>query len=228
MYKPLLYAVLVLLVSGCHKKQRADLIVTNAVVYTVNDSFSTAQAFAVTDGRFQAVGSEKEILSNYKSKNHLDADGRTIVPGLIDGHCHFYNLGVFMQKVDLVGTSSYQEVLDRVLEFQKDKSPEFIIGRGWDQNDWEVKEYPSRTELDRLFPNTPVALTRIDGHAMLVNRAALDLAGMKADTRVEGGEIVVKDGRATGVLVDNAMDLMQAVIPPPDLETSVLSLKDAE
>ncbi len=228
MYKPLLYAVIFLLASACHKKQKADLIVTNATIYTVNDSFSTAQAFAVTDGRFQAVGTEKEILADYKSKNILDVGGKTIVPGLIDGHCHFYNLGVFMQKVDLVGTSSYREVLDRVLEFQKDKSPEFIIGRGWDQNDWEVKEYPTRTELDRLFPNTPVALTRIDGHAMLVNGAALDLAGIKAETTVEGGEIVVADGRVTGVLVDNAMDLIQAVMPPPDLETRIRSLKDAE
>ena len=228
MYKPLLYAVIVLLVSACHKKQRADLIVTNATIYTVNDSFSTAQAFAVTDGRFQAVGTEKEILDDYKSKNILDAGGKTIVPGLIDGHCHFYNLGVFMQKVDLVGTSSYREVLDRVLEFQKDKSPEFIIGRGWDQNDWEVKEYPTRTELDRLFPNTPVALTRIDGHAMLVNGAALELANIDAETTVEGGEIVVADGRVTGVLVDNAMDLIQAVMPPPDLETRIRSLRDAE
>ena len=228
MYKPLLYAVIVLLVSACHKKQRADLIVTNATIYTVNDSFSTAQAFAVTDGRFQAVGTEEQILADFKSKNILDAGGKTIVPGLIDGHCHFYNLGVFMQKVDLVGTSSYREVLDRVLEFQKDKSPEFIIGRGWDQNDWEVKEYPTRSELDRLFPNTPVALTRIDGHAMLVNGAALELANIDAGTTVEGGEIVVADGRVTGVLVDNAMDLVQAVMPPPDLETRIRSLKDAE
>ncbi len=228
MYKPLLYAVIVLLVSSCHKKQRADLIVTNAIVYTINDSFSTAQAFAVTDGRFQAVGSEKDILANYKSKNHLDADGRTIVPGLIDGHCHFYNLGVFMQKVDLTGTGSYREVLERVLEFQKEKSSDFIIGRGWDQNDWEVKEYPTRAELDRRFPNTPVALTRIDGHAMLVNQAALELAGIDAETRVEGGEIVVKDGWVTGVLVDNAMDLVQAVIPATDRDTEIQSLKDAE
>ena len=228
MYKPLLYAVIVLLVSACHKKQRADLIVTNATIYTVNDSFSTAQAFAVTDGRFQAVGTEEQILADFKSKNILDAGGKTIVPGLIDGHCHFYNLGVFMQKVDLVGTSSYRQVLDRVLEFQKDKSPEFIIGRGWDQNDWEDKEYPTRSELDRLFPNTPVALTRIDGHAMLVNGAALELANIDAGTTVEGGEIVVADGRVTGVLVDNAMDLVQAVIPPPDLETRIRSLKDAE
>ena len=228
MYKPLLYAVIALLLSSCQKKQRADLIVTNAVVYTVNDSFSTAQAFAVTDGRFQAVGTDKEILSGYKSGNHLDAGGKTIVPGLIDGHCHFYNLGVFMQKVDLVGTQSYREVLERVVEFQKDKQSDFIIGRGWDQNDWERTEYPTRSELDRLFPHTPVALTRIDGHAMLVNGAALELAKIDADTEVEGGEIVTENGRVTGILVDNAMDLVQAVIPPSDQATDIKSLKDAE
>ena len=228
MYKPLIYLAVFFFLTGCQEKTLADLIVTNANIITVDESFSSADAFAVADGKFLAVGSEKDILSQYQSKNRLDADGKTIVPGLIDGHCHFYNLGIFMQKVDLVGTKSYQEVLDRVVQFQKDKKSDFIIGRGWDQNDWDNKEYPTRKELDRLFPNTPVALTRIDGHAMLVNKAALDLAGINGETKIEGGEILIKDGKATGVLVDNAMNLVEAVIPAPDRDTNIKSLMDAQ
>ena len=228
MYKPLIYAVIALLLSGCQKKINADLIVTNANVFTVNDSFAKAEAFAVIDGKFAAVGTEKEILSGYRSKNLMDAEGKTIVPGLIDGHCHFYNLGVYMQKVDLVGTKSFAEVIDRVAAFQKEKKAGFILGRGWDQNDWENKNYPTRAELDRLFPKTPVALTRIDGHAMLVNKAALDLAGIDEKTEVEGGEIVMQDGKPSGVLVDNAMDLVSAQIPEVDRAEAIRSLKDAE
>jgi len=228
MYKPLIYVAVVFLLAGCQEKTVADLIVTNAKIITVDDSFSSADAFAVADGKFLAAGSKKEIMSRYRSTNKIDADGKTIVPGLIDGHCHFYNLGIFMQKVDLAGTESYQEVLDRVVAFQKKQKSDFIIGRGWDQNDWENKEYPTRKELDRLYPKTPVALTRIDGHAMLANKAALDLAGIDRDTEIEGGEIVVEDGKVTGVLVDNAMNLVEAVIPAPDRETKVKSLLDAQ
>jgi len=228
MYKPLMYAAVVLFLAGCQEKTTADLIVSNAKIITVDDSFSSADAFAVADGKFLAVGSKKEIMSQFRSQNKIDADGKTIVPGLIDGHCHFYNLGIFMQKVDLVGTKSYQEVLDRVTRFQKDKKSDFIIGRGWDQNDWDSKDYPTRKELDRLFPRTPVALTRIDGHAMLANKAALDLSGIDSGTKIEGGEIVVKDGKVTGVLVDNAMNLVEAIIPAPDRETKIKSLLDAQ
>ena len=217
--------MIALFLSGCQKKINADLIVTNANVFTVNDSFAKAEAFAVIDGKFAAVGTEKEILSEYRSKNRLDAEGKTIVPGLIDGHCHFYNLGVYMQKVDLVGTKSFAEVIDRVAAFQKEKKAGFILGRGWDQNDWENKDYPTRAELDRLFPKTPVALTRIDGHAMLVNKAALDLAGIDEKTTVEGGEIVMQDGKPSGVLVDNAMDLVSAQIPAVDRAEAIRSLK---
>ena len=228
MYKPLIYVAVIFLLAGCQEKTVADLIVTNAKIITVDDSFSSADAFAVADGKFLAVGSKKEIMSKFRSQNKMDADGKTIVPGLIDGHCHFYNLGIFMQKVDLAGTESYQEVLDRVVAFQKEHKSDFIIGRGWDQNDWDSKEYPTRKELDRLYPKTPVALTRIDGHAMLANKAALDLAGIDLDTEIVGGEVVVENGKVTGVLVDNAMNLVEAVIPAPDRDTKIKSLLDAQ
>jgi hypothetical protein len=133
-----------------------------------------------------------------------------------------------MQKVDLTGTKSYDEVIERIKAFQKEKNATFITGRGWDQNDWEVKEFPTKDKLDALFPNTPIAVVRIDGHALLVNQAALDLAKIDADTQVSGGEIIKENGKITGVLIDGAMSLIYPTIPSVSKEESIQALKDAE
>ena len=209
-------------------KEEADMVVVNANIYTVDSDFSKAEAFAVKNGKFIAVGTSEEIREMYTSDQIVDADGRTITPGLIDAHCHFYGLGLTQQVVDLVGSTSYAEVLERVQQFQNEQQKEFIIGRGWDQNDWEVKEFPTKKELDSIFPETPVALERVDGHAYLVNQAAFDKAGVKWDTEVVGGEIVKNEFGNTGVLIDNPMSLIDAVIPAPTLEAKVQALKDAE
>ena len=213
---------------SCTSKQHADLIITNANIYTVNDSFSKVEAFAISNGKFIAVGTTDDIKSKFNAYKEIDADNKTILPGLIDGHCHFYSLGTYMQKVDLSGTKSYQEVIQKIKEFQKEKKAAFITGRGRDQNDWEVKEYPTKHKLDRLFPKTPIAVRRIDGHAMLVNQAALDLAGIDNDTKVIGGEIIKKNGKITGVLIDNAMELVNKIIPTLSKKESIQALKDAE
>src|SRR5210317_398951 len=153
MYKPLIYLIGVCVLLSCTtQKQKADLIVTNANIYTVNDLLPKAEAFAVLDGKFIGVGSSQEIQAAFKSRNSIDAGGKTIVPGLIDGHCHFYNLGTGLQKAELTGTRSYEEVLDRLKKFQKEKNVSFIQGQGWDQNDWEEKEFPDKGALDQLFP----------------------------------------------------------------------------
>ncbi len=206
-----------------------DLIVTNANIYTVDSTFSKATALAIKDGEFVAVATDGEIAAAFESTSVLDAEGKTIVPGLIDAHCHFYGLGMNQQVVNLRGTKSYQEVLDKVSAFQKEKPSNFIQGRGWDQNDWEVKKFPTKEALDALFPNTPVALERVDGHAYLVNQKALDMAGITGSTQVDGGEIVKDDqGVPTGVLVDNPMGMVDAVIPKPSKATQIQALKDAE
>jgi hypothetical protein len=205
-----------------------DLIVTNANVYTVDANFSKANSFAVKDGKFVAVGDSEEITQKYDAAEQLDAEGKTIVPGLIDAHCHFYGLGQNQQVVDLVGTQSFDEVVERVVAFQKERPSNFIRGRGWDQNDWEVKEFPTKDKLDELFPDTPVALERVDGHAYLVNQKALDMAGITTETQTEGGEIVKENGAITGVLVDNPMALVDKVIPEASLEQKIQALKDAE
>ncbi|MBT8284878.1 MAG: amidohydrolase family protein, partial [Flavobacteriaceae bacterium] len=183
----------------------ADLLLFNANIYTVNDSFDTAEALAVNEGKIIAVGSNEEIQEKYQGDKVIDANGKTVIPGLIDAHCHFYGLGLNQLKVDLVGTGSYEEVLERVKYFQDQNPSNFIQGRGWDQNDWEVKEFPTKEELDALFPDIPVALERVDGHAYLVNQKALDLAGITDATTVQGGEIIKKNGKISGVLIDNPM-----------------------
>ena len=226
--KKLLLIATIVLVFSCTTKEEVDLIVTNANIYTVDANFSKANSFAVKDGKFVAVGDSEEITQKYDAAEQLDAEGKTIVPGLIDAHCHFYGLGQNQQVVDLVGTQSFDEVVERVVAFQKERPSNFIRGRGWDQNDWEVKEFPTKNKLDELFPDTPVALERVDGHAYLVNQKALDMAGITTETQTEGGEIVKENGVITGVLVDNPMALVDKVIPEASLAQKIQALKDAE
>nr|WP_298928686.1 amidohydrolase [uncultured Allomuricauda sp.] len=228
MNKFLFYFSITLLFASCNSKEEVDLIVFNANVYTVDANFSKATSIAVKDGKIVAVADIEDINQKYKAKKEIDAEGKTIVPGLIDAHCHFYGLGLTQQVVDLVGTSSFDDIIDKVVAFQKEHPANFIQGRGWDQNDWEVKEFPTKDKLDELFPDTPIALERVDGHAYLVNQKALDLAGITASTEIEGGEIVKKDGKITGVLVDNPQRMIDAVIPQPNRATQIQALKDAE
>jgi len=211
------------------EKISADLLVKNATIYTVNDAFETANAFVVKDGKILEIGLKPELELKYTLKETYDANGATIVPGLIDAHAHLYNLGVAQQQVNLVGTASYEEILERVQAFQQEKNAPYITGRGWDQNDWDIKKFPSKKELDTLFPDTPVALTRIDGHAMIVNSKAIELAGITSETKMEGGEVVLDSlGQLTGILVDSPMSLVWKSIPAPSREFSIQALKDAE
>ncbi len=229
MRKTSLFCLIGCLLFSCAKKEQADLIVHNAVVYTVDSSFTVAEAFAVKDGRFLAIGSSSEILKSYRSTQILDAEGRPIYPGFIDAHCHFLRYGLGLQQADLTGTQSFAEAVER-LSAHRRKYPvaEWIIGRGWDQNDWPVKQFPDRDTLDKLFPDTPVLLTRVDGHAALANGKALQLAGLTNKSKVSGGVVEVKNGRLTGILVDNAIGLVRRSVPAPSREETVAGLKAAE
>ncbi len=213
--------------SCTSNKTEVDTIITNANVYTVNSTFGKAQAFAVKDGKFVEVGTTSDINNKYQATNTIDAKGQTVLPGFIDAHCHFYGLGLNQLRVNLVGTTSFDEVMRTVIDFQNERSNTFIIGRGWDQNDWDEKVYPNKALLDRLYPETPVALTRIDGHAMLCNQAALDLAGINKSTKIEGGEILKKNGELTGVLIDNPMELVEAIFPEPTQQQQIDALLEA-
>jgi len=217
------------ILSSCESKEEVDLLVINAKAYTVDADFSTAEAFAVKEGKIVEVGSTSDLSSKYTAKETLDAEQKTILPGLIDAHAHLYNLGLKLSRVDLDGTVSYKDVISRLQEFKK-KFPEteYIIGRGWDQNDWPIKEFPTKDTLDLLFPDTPVALTRIDGHAMIVNQKALDKANIDESTPVFGGEIVQNNGKLTGILIDNPMAKIRATFPKLDKAAQTTALKSAE
>ncbi len=209
-------------------KEKVDLIVVNANVYTVDKVFSKAQSFAIKDGKFLAIGSNQEIEDKYIADQVIDADGKTIVPGLIDAHCHFYGLGLNQLAVDLVGTKSFEEILDRISLFNEKNKSDFIFGQGWDQNDWEDKKFPTKELLDEVYPDIPVVLERIDGHAFLVNQKALAMAGINTDTKAVGGEIVKENGQLTGVLVDGPMDLIGPIMPRLSKESKIQALKDAQ
>ncbi len=215
--------------SACQSKQKVDLIVYHAVVYTVNPQFDTVSAFAVRDGKFVAVGTDREILDHYEAKQKIDAHGNAVYPGFNDGHSHFLAYGQMLVRwANLVGTKSFDAVL-KVLKAHQNKYPEeWILGRGWDQNDWAVQKYPTNEKLDALFPGHPVVLMRIDGHAVLASSRALRLAGITAATKIDGGEVVLKNGKPTGVLIDNAADRMRALIPEMSKSAKIKALKLAQ
>ena len=225
----ILLFVLSIVLVACNDKTKVDLLVTNANIYTVDEAFSTVEAFAVTDGKIVETGSTSELNSKFSATEVIDAEGKTILPGLIDAHAHLYNLGLKLSRVDLDGTTSYADVISRLEEFQaKNPEADYIIGRGWDQNDWAEKEFPTKDTLDILFPDTPVALTRIDGHAMLVNQKALDRAEIDKSTEIFGGEIQKINGELTGILVDNPMAKIKATFPEVDRKAQTKALQSAE
>lgn len=205
--------VVVVLFNRCTiMKKEADLIVTNAKVYTVDQAFSVKTTFAIKNGRFVAVGDEK-ILEQYKSDKVVDLEGKPVFPGFIDGHCHFYWYGVNLRDADLVGTSSFDEILDILEQHHKNSPGTWLLGRGWDQNDWPDKEFPDRNILDKKYPETPVVLTRIDGHAVLVNEAAMKAVGVTKAGQVKKGEAITRDGSLTGVFLENAADMFKDAVP---------------
>ena len=167
---------------------------------------------AISKGKIVAIGG-KEILKNYTATQKIDAQQKPIYPGFIDAHCHFTGYATDRWKSDLVGTKSWEEIVEKIKKYSETAPKFWLYGRGWDQNDWAVKEYPTKEKLDELFPNRPVYLKRVDGHAAIANQKALDLAKITTETKILGGDIEQKNGKLTGILVDNAMDLVEKVIP---------------
>ena len=230
----LLLATLSLFLFSCSvpgkkdSRETADLLVYNATIYTVDSTFSTAEAMLIKDGKILATGDTASLLKQYEVKERLDAGGQFVYPGFIDAHAHFVGYGNSLQTVNLVGTNSWDEVLTRTTAFAAKKPDGWITGRGWDQNDWESKHFPGNQQLNELFPDRPVLLTRIDGHAAIANQMALDLAGIKAGDTLTGGEIEEMEGTLTGILIDNAIDRVTAKIPPPTDAELKAALQAAE
>lgn len=220
--------IMTTLLSCSSQKKQADLIITNAKIYTVNNTFEVKESFAVKNGKFIAVGPTEEILETYVSDSLIDLKGKPVYPGFYDAHCHFHGYGMNLQKADLVGTKSFDEVVERVRQHAKSHPSEWVLGRGWDQNDWPVKEFPTKEKLDAAFPDKPVVLTRIDGHALIVNSEALERAGITTDSKVEGGKFIKKNDQLTGVLIDMAEEMVMDAIPEPDEKMNTMALLEAQ
>ena len=220
--------VLSFIFIACRDTAKVDLIIFNATIYTVDSTFSKAEAIAVRDGKIEDIGSSQEITGKYYADTKVNAEGKFIYPGFIDAHAHFYRYGLGLSTANLVETSSWDDITSKLETFASDNTEGWLIGRGWDQNKWEEKEFPSKEKLDQLFPNRPVLLTRVDGHAAIANQKALDEAGIRAGMRVTGGEIEVKNGKLTGILVDNAIRLVSSKIPAPTITQVKKSLDAAQ
>lgn len=199
---------------------QADWVLHNAQIYTVNDDQPEAEAMAIRGARILMVGGDSDVLGTYPDARRVDAEGRTVVPGLIDAHAHLMGLAESLVQVDLVGTSSKQEIIERLEDFAQDLPDDaWLTGRGWDQNDWPEQAFPTRHDLDAAFPDRPVWLTRIDGHAAWGNTAALEAVGMDRLAALddpEGGSIRrADDGVPTGVFIDAAMGIVGQEVPEP-------------
>ena len=227
--KRLFFFILVISMFSC-SKSKVDLIVHNANVYTVDSQFNKATAFAVDDGKFVAVGSDRKIFSHYYASKTLDAQGQSVYPGFIDGHCHFVGYGeTKVRFADLNGCKSFEEVLERLEKHNEGNVSEWLLGRGWDQNIWEVKEFPENTELLKRFPDKKVLITRVDGHAVLVSSNILESLNIDEKSKIEGGDVLLnKQGKPSGILLDNAADMAKAIVPALDNTQRINALKIAQ
>ena len=221
-----IFILLLILNLGC-TNNKADLIVINSKIYTANKSNEVAKSIAVRNGKIIDIDSIN-LDNKYEAKEILDANEKTILPGLIDSHCHFYNLGLDQQVVDLRGTTSFEEIIERLKVYDLNNESNVILGRGWDQNDWEIKQFPVNNQLNSIFKNKLVVLERIDGHAYIVNDNALQLAGIDENTLIRGGLVLLKNNKPTGVLIDAPMSMVDKVLPEKTTKEKVNALKEAE
>jgi hypothetical protein len=212
----LLVSSLFIFLNSCTQKTKIDLLVYNATIYTVDSSFSIAEAMAVKDGKIVETGKTSDLRNKFDAKENLDAQGKFVYPGFIDAHAHFAGYGQSLFTVNLYDSKSMDEVVHRVRSFDSTHPNEtWIVGRGWDQNKFPGKAFPTNEALNKLFPDKPVLLERVDGHASIANNKAFEFAGIKPGDKISGGEIETSNGKLTGILIDNAVDLVSSKIPSP-------------
>src|SRR5688572_7585662 len=226
--KKFIPAVLFFFLLSCNVKEKADLLVFNATIYTVDSAFTVVESMVINDGKIIATGKTAEMEEQFEFAEKLDAGGKFIYPGLIDAHAHFVGYGTSLQRVNLTGTTSWEEVIAKTKQFALENPDGWVLGRGWDQNDWSVKVFPDNSLLNEAFPDRPVLLTRVDGHAAMANDKALELAGIHAGDTLTGGKIEDHEGTLTGLLIDNAIGLVRSKIPETTEDQLKKSLKDAQ
>ncbi|MBI5476057.1 MAG: amidohydrolase [Ignavibacteriales bacterium] len=221
-----LIIILYFLMNRTHRE--IDTILINGKVYSFDSQNSIYEAIAIQGSNIIAVGSNAQLEEIFTPKNIIDLQGKSVFPGFVDGHAHILGEGGKIENIDLMGTKSQDEIIAKVADRIKiSKSGDWILGRGWDQNSWEKKEFPNKTQLDAVSKNNPVLLRRVDGHAVWVNSKALELAKISSlSNNPEGGKIIKdNNGSPTGVLIDNAIDLVNKIIPPltdEDIERRLL------
>lgn len=209
-------------------KREVDLIIKNGVIYTVDSLFTIHESMAIDNGKVVALGKGAEIERKFKSAKSIDLQGKPIYPGFIDPHAHFLGYGLGLNYAWLADTESWQETVDKLIAHQDQNPSHWVLGRGWNQNQWDVKEFPTLELLDKAFPEKPVLLTRIDGHAAIANSIALGLAGITNSTTIAGGEVILDKGKPTGVLIDNAITLVRDLVPQPGISEKEDALLKAQ
>lgn len=220
-------ALVLFMTWSCTRVEQVDSLLYNATFYTLDSLQPVASVIAINDGRIVAVGQD-DLLNRFEADDRIDLDGGFAYPGFIDAHCHFYQLGLNESRLSLLGTKSFDEVIERIIAFDAQYAPSVLYAWGWDQNDWPIAEFPENSRLNELFPDRPVVLRRIDGHAYLVNDYALELAGIDENTQIEGGAILKQAYQPTGVLIDAPMRLIDDSLPEIDRDSQVRALMAAQ
>lgn len=228
MKKALFILISILILSSCYKGKSVDLIIHNANIHTMDETNDISQAIAIKDGKIVELGPERQILNKYSADEIIDAEGKDIYPGLTDCHGHILSYADQKLSVDLVGAKSMDEVLFRTEKYQSKHHRKFILGRGWDQSLWGTTEFPTNESLNKQFPDIPVCLIRIDGHALLANDKLLEMAGINSESNIEGGIIHLKNGKCTGFLVDNAMLPVQNLVPEYPVKEKISAILEIQ
>lgn len=221
MNNKLILSLLALFIFGC-EDQKADMIIHNGVIYTMNDLNPIAEAVAVGDGKIIALGKYRDLdpLINAKTKI-INLSGAMMTPGIIEGHGHFYGLGLAKMQLDLSKTESYQDLIDMVSDAVRNSNPgEWILGRGWHQSKWSdnkddfVKGFQTHDRLSEVSPNNPVWLKHASGHAGFANQNAMDIANVNRETEFGFGGEIIKDltKKPTGVFNERAQGLISSHI----------------
>ncbi len=203
-------------VTAMLRAHDVDLVLANGNIYTVHDKQPKAEAIAVKGDRIVFVGSNEDA-KKFHAPKVIDLRGRTLVPGLTDSHCHIFGIGEREMRLNLEGTNTLGDFLNKVkARVAQTSTGKWITGRGWIETFWKPSKFPTRQDLDKIAPDNPVFLTRADGHASVANSAALRIAKIDRNTPDPfGGQILKSSGEPNGMLLDNAQELVSRNIPKP-------------